>query len=121
MHGFDRGKPVLGKRSHDAGIGRDQGCRAEASVPEFREKLDSRLVNARFMGGAFLQTGWLMAKQIRGRSHKFVEIFVTQRFGVSVRNLRQISRAAKVICDREGKRVCKELFVRGPFERFNAF
>jgi hypothetical protein len=77
-------------------------------------------VNARFMGGAFLQTGWL-AKQIRGRSHKFVEIFVTQRFGVTARNLRQISRAAKVICDREGKRVCNELFVRGPFERFKAF
>jgi hypothetical protein len=120
MRGFDRGKPVLRKRSHDAGIGRDQGCRAEASVPEFREKLDSRLVNARFMGGA-IQTGWLLAKQIRGRFDKFIKIFVTQRFGVSVRNLRQISRAAKVICDREGKRVCKELFVRGPFERFKAF
>ena len=45
------------------------------TILELREKFGSRSVNALFMGGAFLQSGCLLAKQIRGRSHKFVEIF----------------------------------------------
>src|SRR5436305_450820 len=69
------------------------------------------------------RTLFLLEKQIRGSLANLVQIFVTQRSGVTVHNLRPVSRAAEVICDGggEGKRVCKDLFVRGPLECFKPF
>src|SRR6476646_5855757 len=123
MRRSNSGKQSLRKAFENSVSGFSQSCRAWATqiITELRKKFALGSGTARSDARRFVHTVRWLAEQILACFEKFGEIFVTQRSGVTLHNLRLVSCAAEMISDGVGKRIRKHLFVRLPLERFNPF
>src|SRR3954462_9701044 len=113
MRRSNRGKQLLRKAFENSVSHISQSCRAGAIeiITELRKKFALGPATARSDPRRFVHTVRCLAQQILARFEKFGEIFVTQRSGVTLHNLRLVSCAAEMISDGEGKRLLKDLSV----------